>query len=74
MGVAFLKFVLLVLLAAYNHFKETRVCMAMRACVHREQDPDGANELMELVDDGREINHDSSDSESQQDEYSLPTY
>ena len=73
-GVAFLQFVLLVLLATYNRFRESRVCVAMRACVNREQEPDGANELMELVDDGREINSDSSDSESQQDEYSLPTY
>ena len=73
-GVAFLQLALLVLLAAYNCFRESRVCVAMRACVNREQEPDGANELMELVDDGREINSDSSDSESQQDEYSLPTY
>ena len=72
-GVAFLQFVLLVLLAAYKRFREARVCVAVRACVHREQEADDEMELLQLADADREVDMDSVSTESS-DCDSQPTY
>ena len=75
-GVAFLQFVLLVLLATYNRFRKTRVCVAVRTCVHREREADDEMELFHLADADREVDRDSVSTESSDcdSQHSLPTY